>query len=75
MEVIADAMMNSTLPEEEYKKEQQVILRELAMNRDDPTRMAYLLLFHTAYTTHPYRHPIIGYEEIYRRLTREDAFR
>lgn len=75
MDVIADSMMNSTLPEEEYKKEQQVILRELAMNRDDPTRMAYLLLFNTAYTTHPYRHPIIGYEEIYRRLTREDAFR
>lgn len=75
MDVIADSMMNSTLPEEEYKKEQQVILRELAMNRDDPTRMACLLLFNTAYTTHPYRHPIIGYEEIYRRLTREDAFR
>ncbi|MBI5394286.1 MAG: insulinase family protein, partial [Verrucomicrobia bacterium] len=74
MDVIADSMMNSSLPEEEYKKEQQVILRELAMNRDDPTRMAYLLLFNTAYTTHPYRHPIIGYEEIYRRLTREDAY-
>ncbi len=74
IDVMADAIMHSTLPEDEYKKEQQVILRELAMNRDDPDRMTSLLLWNTAYTTHPYRHPIIGYEEIYRRLTREDAY-
>ncbi|MBI5683537.1 MAG: insulinase family protein [Verrucomicrobia bacterium] len=74
IDVIADSIMHSTLPEDEYKKEQQVILRELAMNRDDPDRMTALLLWNTAYTTHPYRHPIIGYEEIYRRLTREDAY-
>jgi zinc protease len=75
IDVIADSIMHSTLPEDEYKKEQQVILRELAMNRDDPDRMTGMLLWNTAYTTHPYRHPIIGYEEIYRRLTREDAYR
>ncbi|MFZ2642163.1 MAG: pitrilysin family protein [Verrucomicrobiia bacterium] len=75
IDVIADSIMHSTLPEDEYKKEQQVILRELAMNRDDPDRMTSLLLWNTAYTTHPYRHPVIGYEEIYRRLTREDAYR
>jgi zinc protease len=75
IDVLADSIMHSTLPEEEYKKEQQVILRELAMNRDDPDRMTGMLLWNTAYTAHPYRHPIIGYEEIYRRLTREDAYR
>ena len=75
MDVIADAIMHSTLPEDEYLKEQQVILREMAMGRDDPDTMTTHLLFGTAYSAHPYRHPVIGYEEIYRRLTREDAFR
>ncbi|MCX7825897.1 MAG: insulinase family protein [Verrucomicrobiae bacterium] len=75
MEVLADAIMNSTLPEDEYLKEQQVILREMAMGRDNPEIMTTRLLFGTAFTIHPYRHPVIGYEEIYRRLTREDAFR
>ncbi|MBM3892369.1 MAG: insulinase family protein, partial [Verrucomicrobia bacterium] len=75
IEVIGDAMMNSTLPEDEYLKEQQVILREMAMGRDNPEIMATHLLFGTAFTAHPYRYPVIGYEEIYRRLTREDAFR
>ena len=38
LEVLADAMMNSTLPPEEYKKEQEVIRREFAMGMDDPDR-------------------------------------
>ena len=33
-------MMNSTLPPEEYEKEQEVIRREFAMGMDDPDRMA-----------------------------------
>ncbi len=36
LEVLSDAMMNSTLPPEEYLKEQEVIRREFAMNLDDP---------------------------------------
>ncbi len=40
LEVLSDAMMNSTLPPDEYKKEQEVIRREFAMGMDDPDRMA-----------------------------------
>src|SRR4051794_30064331 len=43
--VLSDAMMNSTLPPEEYNKEQEVIRREFAMGLDDPDRMLTLLLF------------------------------
>src|SRR5437016_11336444 len=69
--VLSDAMMNSTLPPEEYTKEQEVIRREFAMNFDDPDRMASLLLFATAYQRHPYRIPVIGEMEIYNQLTQE----
>ena len=71
--VLADAMMNSTLPPEEYNKEQEVIRREFAMNQDDPDRMASLLLFATAYQRHPYRLPVIGEMEIYNQLTQEQV--
>ena len=71
--VLADAMMNSTLPPEEYNKEQEVIRREFAMNLDDPDRMAGLLLFATAYQRHPYRLPVIGEMEIYNQLTQEQV--
>lgn len=73
VEILSDAMMNSTLPEEEYTKEQEVIRREFAMGYDDPDRMASRKLFETAYATHPYRHPVIGYLDVYNKLTREDV--
>jgi zinc protease len=71
--VLTDAMMNSNLPPDEYKKEQEVIRREFAMGMDDPDRMASLLLFSTAYQRHPYRFPVIGELEIYNQLTQEQV--
>jgi zinc protease len=73
LDVLADAMMNSTLPREEYLKEQEVIRREFAMGLDDPDRMAGLLLFATAYQRHPYHFPVIGDIEIYNQLTQEQV--
>src|SRR5216110_3769522 len=73
LDVLADAMMNSTLPPQEYQKEQEVIRREFAMGMDDPDRMAGLLLFATAYQQHPYRFPVIGDLEIYNQLTQEQV--
>ena len=73
LSILSDAMMNSTLPPEEYNKEQEVIRREFAMGFDDPDRMASLLLFATAYQKHPYRLPVIGEMEIYNQLTQEQV--
>src|SRR4029079_9351206 len=73
VKALSDAMMNSTLPPEEYNKEQEVIRREFAMGMDDPDRMASLLLFGTAYQRHPYRFPVIGELEIYNQLTQEQV--
>jgi zinc protease len=75
IEVLSDAMLNSTLPEEEYVKEQEVIRREFAMGFDDPDRMASQLLFSTAYQRHPYRFPVIGDLEIFNSLTQDDVVR
>lgn len=73
IELLSDAMMNSTLPPDEYTKEQEVIRREFAMGNDDPDRMASLKLFETAYSEHPYRLPVIGYLDVYDKLTRDDV--
>jgi zinc protease len=73
LEVLSDAMLNSTLPAEEYAKEQEVIRREFAMGMDDPDRMAGQLLFATAYQRHPYRLPVIGLLDVYNQLTRDQV--
>jgi zinc protease len=73
VDILADCMMNATIPEAELLKEKQVIHREMAMNQDDPGRRIHWTLWQTAYTTHPYRYPVIGYPDIYDRTTRDDV--
>jgi zinc protease len=75
IDLLSDTMMNSTLPPEEYAKEQEVIRREFAMGMDDPDRMAGQLLFATAFQRHPYRLPVIGQLDIFNQLTHEDVLR
>src|SRR6266404_4458415 len=73
LDILSDTMMNSTLPQEEYAREQEVIRREFAMGMDDPDRMAGQLLFATAFQRHPYRLPVIGQLDIYNQLTQEQV--
>ncbi len=72
VELLADATLHSTLPADEFAKEQEVIRREFAMGFDDPNRMSTELMLSTAFTASPYRHPIIGHLDVFNRLTRED---
>ena len=72
IELLADATLHSTLPADEFAKEQEVIRREFAMGFDDPNRMSTELMLSTAFTASPYRHPIIGHLEVFNRLTRDD---
>lgn len=72
LDVLSDAVQNATFPEEEWVKEREVIIREIEMGRDDPERVVSYLLWGTAYREHPYRHPVIGYEEVFSTLTRAD---
>ena len=75
LDILCDAMMNSTLPPEEYAKEQEVIRREFAMGFDDPDRMAGQLLFSTMFQRHPYRLPVIGLLDVFNQLTQEQVMR
>ncbi len=74
IDILADAMLHSTLPPDEYVKEQEVIRREFAMGFDSPERTGQKLLFETAFSEHPYRHPIIGHLDVFNKLSREDVF-
>ncbi|MEO6055131.1 MAG: pitrilysin family protein, partial [Chthoniobacterales bacterium] len=73
LDILSDAMMNSTLPKEEYDKEQEVIRREFAMGFDNPERMSQELMFSTIFRKSPYRNPVIGYLDVYNKLTRENV--
>ena len=73
LEILGDAIFNSTIPAEEYVKEMEVIRREFAMGRDNPDSELGRLIFQTAFHRHPYRHPVIGYLDLFNQLTRDDV--
>ena len=71
-DVLADAVMHASFPKNEWARERDVILREFAMGKDNPDRQVYELLSGTAYRVHPYRIPVIGYEDVFKSATHAD---
>ena len=73
IDILCDIVQNATLPPEEVEKEKQVILREMDMNQDDPSRRASPRLFESAYIRSPYRYTVIGYPDIFNEISRDDV--
>src|SRR5208283_3953687 len=72
IDVLADAVLHSTLPADEVAKEKDVILREIAMTNDDPDDRMLKYLLASAFREHPYRHPVIGHRDVFSAIGRED---
>jgi zinc protease len=72
IDILADTVLHSTLPADEVAKEKDVILREIAMTRDDPDNRLWDTLFSTAFREHPYRQPVIGHRDVFAAVTRDD---
>jgi len=78
LNIISDAIQHSSFDPNELKKELEVVLEELRMGEDDPGRKLYKNILSTAYTTHPYKRPVIGFTDTVKSFTREqilDFFR
>lgn len=72
LDTLADAIINTSFPDEEWQREKEVILREFSMGGDNPSRQVQELLFRTAYAVHPYRLPVIGLRDIFKSITRAE---
>ncbi len=72
LDIMADMMQNSSFDLKEFEKERQVILDEMRMHHDNPYEYLSELLFQQVYKVHPYRHPVIGYESLFKDLTRDE---
>ncbi|HOY67511.1 MAG TPA: pitrilysin family protein [Candidatus Ozemobacteraceae bacterium] len=71
MELQADAVLNSTFDPAEFQKERNVVVEELRMDKDQPEDRLYNMTKETAYTVHPYKHPIVGYDTTLASATRD----
>ncbi|SDH68405.1 M16 family metallopeptidase [Roseospirillum parvum] len=74
MELEADRLANLRLAEEDFQTERQVVLEErLSRVENEPAALLAERLDLALWVTHPYRNPVIGWEDEIKALTRTDA--
>lgn len=71
-DVLSDAILHSLFTPHDLDHEKEVVYEEFRRGKDNPDREIAERLFDLAYTTHPYRRPIIGFEDTFTRITSED---
>ncbi len=71
LDVLADAVRNSAFDPAELSREIEVVCEEIRRSDDSPSRRASRQLFATAYRVHPYKRPVIGFQDTVRSFTRE----
>lgn len=64
IDVLADMIQNSVMPEEEVERERQVILQEIGMCHDTPDDLVFDNYYETAYKGQTLGAPILGTNQI-----------
>ncbi|MEK6793487.1 MAG: pitrilysin family protein [Spirochaetota bacterium] len=72
LSILADMIGNSVFPAAAVKAEQGTIHKEMAMGEDNADRVFSRFFSRSFFTESPYRYPVIGYRDIYDRLTTND---
>jgi len=75
LELLTDWVTNATITTKEFTREQGVILREMGTRYARPETLLFEQYAQLMFRVHPARHPVIGYEDLFKKVTREDALR
>jgi len=70
LDILNDAIQHSTFDPLEFEREREVILEEIRRGEDDPSRRLFRQTMTTLYQQHPYRRPVIGYQNTIRSIQR-----
>ncbi|MEK9683950.1 MAG: pitrilysin family protein [Rhodospirillaceae bacterium] len=71
LEIIGDILLNSSFDPEELEREREVIIQEIAQNRDSPEECVFEIFQELAYPGQPLGRPIMGTAEIVASIGRE----
>jgi zinc protease len=72
LELLFSYVSESLLEPSEVRREKAVIQQEYKLGETDGGRQLWKLFSRTAYLEHPIRHPVIGYEDVFVTITRDD---
>ncbi len=72
LDILADMLQHARFDPQEILKEREVVFSEMRMRRERPDEYLNQRLFRTVFREHPYGIPVIGYEDLLRRVERKD---
>lgn len=75
IDLLSDWIQNCIFDEKEVTREKGVILKEINMIYDNPKRKISKIYNETMFRIHPEHFPIIGYRELFEKLTRDDILK
>ena len=70
-DILADMFLNASFPAQEVEKERGVVLQEISMNQDTPSRYIYNQFHQGFWRGHPIGLPILGTAEIISSVSRD----
>jgi zinc protease len=71
LEIQADMLLHSTLPQEKFEKEKGIVLEEMGRDSGNPTYLADQFFENRLYAGSPYARPVLGTVDSIRGLTRD----
>ena len=74
LDIQADMLFRSTIPSENYEKEKQIILEEMARDESDPATRADLSFRRFAYAGTPLSRPVLGTKDSIAAIKRDDVW-
>src|SRR5262245_52444674 len=74
VDLVTGWMLGASITPAEYKREYEVVQRELEMDKGDPDHVFGELVLHNRYRVSPARVSTIGYQEVIQGLSRDDGY-
>jgi zinc protease len=72
LELFAQSIFEADFIEETFNSQRDIILREIEMGKDEPSRILQKAFYLTAFSRHPIRYPTIGFLEEFKKVTLEE---
>jgi zinc protease len=74
VDLVSGWMLTAKITDAEFQREREVVQRELEMGEGEPDRQLYYMYRENRYRVSPVRVPVIGYQPVIKRLTRDDVY-
>ena len=69
---LEERVFHAVFPLEQVENQREIIINEIRMGLDEPNRVLQKSFFYTTFREHPARYPVIGFEDLFVKITRED---